>query len=477
VPAQTAGGVSRGAYLATQGNLWARGWQLSQAMDGAVLLDKPSTKKEMGEVVAWVITKLESGETLNTRTLSALGLRTVDLSVPGASSAVNPFFENHVKRMSARGDAMLGAGAIFFQVQAFINAQKEYAKNPVQGGVGMLTAVLSASAAGLEIRAAVQVLRGQRALAVTPMVWAARFSLAAGLIEGGYLIYKGTDRFLSNKDRDSGLWTIGSGVFVAAAGVASFGAGLASASVLAGGAGTATVLGLTLGPVGGALLAVALIGTAIYFTWQSWATDDENLLPVEYWLDNGTFGKRRFVSGTKAEKNPYASGTPKVAASLATAGQEIIELQRIFLVAQGRINQSSDRHGIGLLVRYEIAIPRYAAGSKVEITFTAIDENKRFNIGHIICQDGQVSPSKSFIEPRLTGMREGPTLRVDPKTGSLRVEGYFSTMRDQGFAYWIAEKLGSKDTNVYADKVEMSVQYQPDRENLPQISSTLKDLS
>jgi hypothetical protein len=477
VPAQTAGGVSRGAYLATKGNLGAKGWQLSQAMDGAVLLDKPGTKQEMGEVVAWVITKLQSGEQLDTKTLSKLGLRNVDVSAPAPSSAFNPFLENHVKRMSARGDAILGAGAIFFQVQAFINAQKEYQKSPVQGGVGMLTAVLSATSAGLEITAAVQVLRGQRALAVAPAVWAARFSLAAGLVEGVYLVAKGGYKTFSTRDQDSGLWTIGSGVFVAAAGVASYGAGMAAASALAGGAGTATVLGLSMGPVGWALLAVALIGAAIYFTWQAWATDDENLLPVEYWLDNGTFGKREFVSGDKAEKNPYAIGTPKVASTFSGAGAELLELQRIFLIAQGRVSQASDRHGIGLLVQYEVAVPRYVAGSKVEITFTAIDEGKRFNIGLIVCEDGNAKPSKAFIEPRLTGMREGPTLKLDEKTGALRVEGYFATMRDQGFAYWIAEKLGSKDTNVYADKVEMSVLYEPDRLNLPQITSSLKDLS
>lgn len=475
VPAQTAGSMSRGVYLATKGNLGAKGWQLSQAMDGAVLLDKPSSRQEMGEVVAWVITKLQSGDQLNTKALGQLGLRTVDLSAPGPSSAFNPFFENHVKRMSARGDAILGAGAIFFQVQAFINAQKEYRKSPLQGGIGMLTAVLSATAAGLEITAAVQVLRGQKALAVGPMVWAARFSLAAGLVEGAYLAVKGFNK--RAEDKDSAYWTMGSGIFAAAAGVASYGAGMAAAAGLAGGAGSATVLGLSMGPVGWALLAVALIGAAIYFTWQAWATDDQNLLPVEYWLDNGTFGKRQFVAGDKAEKNPFALGTPKAAAPFAGAGAELLELQRIFMVAQGRVNQIGDSHGISLLVGYEIAVPRYAAGSRVEISFTAVDEGKRFNIGLILCEDGKAKPSKVFIEPRLTGMREGPTLKVDEKTGALRIEGYFATMRDQGFAYWVAEKFGSKDTNVYADRVEMSVTYEPDRVNLPQISTTLKDLS
>ncbi len=37
---------------------------------------------------------------------------------------------------------------------------------------------------------------------------------------------------------------------------------------------------------------IGAIGTGLYCAWQAYATDDENLTLVEYWLDNGVFGSR-----------------------------------------------------------------------------------------------------------------------------------------------------------------------------------------
>jgi hypothetical protein len=274
---------------------------------------------------------------------------------------------------------------------------------------------------------------------------------------------------------DSAWWTLGTGVFVAIGGFASFGAAAAGAATLtaAGGASaTATVLGLTLGPVGWTFLALALLGAAVYCSWQAWATDDANLLPVEYWLDNGSFGKQKFVSGEAAAGNPFAkAGKVEPFVKL---DHEIEALQRVLFVAQGRMWTAKDSGGYSIMCHYEVALPRYEAGSRLEVVFIANDEGRRFEVGRIVCEDGKAQPSHAHIEPRLTGLREGPKLQLDAKAGTLKINGLFATMQDPTIVNKAAAWLGHQDTNVYADQFEMRVKYWPDRTNLPQLTSEVK---
>lgn len=327
----------------------------------------------------------------------------------------------------------------------------------------MTTAVLSAAAGLLEIRAATLILQGNKVAAATWMRWAGVLSLAAGLIEGVYLFYKGGTK-VAGKDYDSGSWTIGTGAFVAMGGFASFAAATTGA--------TATTL-LGFGPVGWTLIALGLLGAGLYCSWQAWATDDANLLPVEYWLDNGVFGKKRFINGDALANNPYTrDGKVEPFKSL---DLEVKALQQVLFVAQSRMWTAQDSKGIGLMCFYDVALPRYDVGTKLEIIFTGIDEGRCFEAGRIVCENGKAQPTKAHIEPRLTGMREGPTLKHDPKAGTLRIEGFFSTMQDPTLVNKAFDRFGwHKDTNVYADSFVMDVRYWPDQVNLPDLAPTQK---
>lgn len=121
-------------------------------------------------------------------------------------------------------------------------------------------------------------------------------------------------------------------------GVASYGVTMAAGSAAVGGAGF-TLLGVTMGPVGWALLLVAALGVAIWTAVNAAGTDESNLVPVEYWLDNGIFGKR--AQAASIQNNPFATkgaqgkpGSP--AQPFATLSDEVQALERIILVASGR---------------------------------------------------------------------------------------------------------------------------------------------
>jgi hypothetical protein len=146
----------------------------------------------------------------------------------------------------------------------------------------------------------------------------------------------------------------------------------------------------------------------------------------------------------------------------------------VLFVAQGRMWTAKDRNDIGIACNYDVAVPRFELGSRLEISFIAIDEGQRKQVGRIVCEDGKPTPTESHLEPRMTGLRQGPTLQHDAKAATLRLIGLFATLQDPTLVNKAFDTFGwHKDTNVYADKFEMTVKYWPDRVNLPNLCSDL----
>lgn len=68
--------------------------------------------------------------------------------------------------------------------------------------------------------------------------------------------------------------------------------------------------------------------------------------------------------------------------------------------------------------------------------------------------------ARSHREPRMTGLRQGPTVQHDSKAGTLRLSGLFATLQDPTLVNKAFDAFGwHKDTNVYADNFEMKVKY------------------
>ncbi|PVY79566.1 hypothetical protein C7414_105249 [Cupriavidus alkaliphilus] len=474
-PIRTASKNGRGPYFSTKGNLGQRGWALSEAVDGAVLFDPPGSGAT-GVTAAWVVQRVQAGDgKLSAEMMRKFGLRNVDLSAARVAGShvvpSNPWLENALALRSTGVDAVLSAGVIFFQANAFNNALGDWGKaqdglGKAEAGVGMVTAVFSSIGAGLEVSAAIAILRGAaKDRLARRMIIASRFGAIAGIIEGVFLLFKGGQK-INNKDYDSGLWTIGSGVFVAAAGFAGVAAATASAT-----GSTVAILGLSLGPVGWALLTIALIGASLYFAWQAFATDDENFLPVEYWLDNGVFGNGKLRS--LGDKNACYDKSRKGVFPFLGVDEELLVLNRMMLVAQAKLSVASDSNAIGIVASYEVALPRYARGTRLQISFTAIGElGKRTAIGGVLCEDGRQAPTTSVVSERLTGMRQEPVLKIDKKTGVMRLTGMFATMQE-GLLTKVVDRISGRSGQVYAKGFELKLDYWPDRENMKTLQTSL----
>ncbi|MFN7693789.1 MAG: hypothetical protein ACK5O3_07030, partial [Burkholderiales bacterium] len=473
------------AYKGTKGNFGDKGWRLTEGVEGAIVFDAPKGSNQNAEVVAWVMTRIQAGEKLEPALMAKLGLQRIDLTRPLPQGVTNPFLENSLKRFASRTDVLLGAGVLFFQWNAFMSALNDFKTkqgglDKVGGGVGMLTAVMSATAGGLEMGVAVQTLRGVSGTKLVGVqVVAARLGFAAGVLEGTYLIIKGLTK-VESRDKDSGWWTVGSGVAVMAAGVASYGAGMAVAAGLSGATASATVLGITMGPIGWALLAIAFVGAVIYFSWQAFATDDENLLPVEYWLDAGVFGKRSYLSGEVGAKSPFADSATKTVTPFTRVNDELAALQRITLVASARVTGARDSGGTAVISYYSVAIPKYEVGTRLELKFIALLGDKRNDGGRIVCEDGKPQPTLSAISRNFTGMREEPKIKLDAESGVMHIEGWFATLQEEPASERFIEWVAGKDYNpnaLYAERIEMQVEYEPNRLTMPGFKTTAKDIN
>ncbi|MDH5823945.1 hypothetical protein QFW77_13255 [Luteimonas sp. RD2P54] len=288
-------------------------------------------------MVFWVVGKVESGVTFDAAALRAFGLSEIDTTVPSRVVPDNPVLRNHLNRMSLRADMMLGSVALLYQAHGFYGALSKFnqGKGDVGDGVKLVSSVLAATGAGMELVVAAQALRSAQATAgrLVLMKAAAHLGMWAGIVDGAYSIYQFTEK-RGRDDFDSAYWSLGSGVAAIAGSLAGFGLAATGVSAAAGGAASATVLGITMGPVGWVLLAIAFLGLAVYCAIQAFGTDDDELSPLEYWLDNGVFGKRARISGNHLEKNPFVDRVGATVMPFVDVNDELYQLQRITLVAQ-----------------------------------------------------------------------------------------------------------------------------------------------
>ncbi|MBN6149877.1 hypothetical protein JR065_05960 [Xanthomonas sp. AmX2] len=460
---------------------------LSGAMDGALVLAPPTNRDEAIAAVAWVVKKMESGATLDYDALKRMRLTEIQISTrSGANpSQNNPLMENHLNKVMDKAGAVLSAGAVFFQVAAGASVIEQYrskaspsAEDKLDLAVGLSYSVLGCLSAGMELFVAVQAVRGVETTTVRLVArWAARGGLAAGVIEGGYSIIKGRAKIASG-DVDSGLWSIGSGAALVVASVAGW-AGAGAAAAASSGA-AATGIAALMGPVGWALIVVAALGLALYCAWQAFATDDSELLPVEYWLDNGVFGKGAHRAD---EKNAF--GKAGAVAPFATLADEVRAFQRIVFTAMGRFSDFRDRHGIGYHFSYQVDLPRYTKGSRLELHFTAVKDGRRMKKGEagtIICEDGKQSLSigragrKNLLAEEAKGYGR-PEIKLDPTTGAMNLSGVLVFQRDEPWSESMIEWMTGKEINpeaIYVDGLEMEGTYWPDKDGMPDVVSTFR---
>lgn len=479
--AVTVGPMLSGAdYMRTRGRFSA-GWSLSQSVKGAVLYSPPATQAETASVVFWIVNKVQAGTTFDAAALRPFGLHQVDTTIPSRVVPDNPALRNHLNRMSLRADGMLSSVALVFQAHSFYGALTTFrqGKGDLGDGTRLLSATLAGSAAGLELYAAAQGLRGSHALAqrVTVMRFAARLGMWAGIVDGLYSLYSGGAKIISG-DVDSGLWALGSGVAAIAGSVAGFGFASAGLAAMGGGTATATVLGITLGPVGWLLLAVALLGVVVYCAIQAFGTDDSELTPLEYWLDNGVFGKRERIAGAHLEKNPFVDRAGTVVQPFNDVNDELHQLQRITLVAQAQFSTARSARAGSEIAMYEIALPRYEQGTSLSVTLFGYTEDRRVVLSEFTCEDGEAEPRQFRSHVRLTGGDGSPTLDLDADTGMMRLSGRLGSGGSMGVGLlnFFERLLVGQQEERYVDIRDygMELVYRPDRHQLPALETILR---
>jgi hypothetical protein len=476
------GAVDR-SYMAQKGNLGGKGLSLSQGVDGAVLLDLPSDKNEVRSVGAWMVGKLQDGGKLSSADLGRLQLRTVDLTLPSTVPAENVWLKNLLDKRANQSNVVLSGFATFLQIVAAGNAAKDLftkpgAMNKGDATIGITTAVLSLIAAALEVSTAVVALRGGEAAAKTAMRTRLIAKLAgdANLIEGGWLLFKGGKRVFDG-DRDSGWWTVGSGIFLIAGGITTIvGGGLVASAIAAG------TSALTLPIIGWAVATIILLGLSIWCLVNAFSTDDNNLLPLEYWLDNGTFGKGAHRS--KEESPFYNQATKATAQPFATLNDEVREFQRLVFAAAGEITGATDRGGNGILSNYEVALPRWVVTSILDIELHGTTDGKTTRkIAQFKFSNGKDKADQIWYLPQAFGMCQDPKIEIDRAIGTARIKGYVSNPQPGGIAESVEdffEWIGAtdeKDGRIYTKDVRMIVNYWPDAEGMPDIKQTLSDWS
>jgi len=337
---------------------------------------------------------------------------------------------------------------------------------------------LSAMAAGMEVYTAVVALRGGEAAAKTAARTRLIAKLAGGasLIEGVWLIFKGGAR-VQGGDGDSGWWTVYSGAFLIAGGVTTIvGGGLVAGAIAAG------TSALTVPIVGWAVATVILLGLSIYCLVNAASTDDSNLLPLEYWLDNGSFGNGAHRGRME---NPFYDKAAKAAAKpFPSLTDEVREFQRIVFAAVGEMGGMSDRGGNSLVSNYSVSMPRWVSTSTALIELHGqVEEGPLKKVAEFRFAAGRKRPERLWYAPRVFGMKQDPQLEVDSEIGSARISGYVSVLKPGGVAEGVEnffEWLGvadSKNGRVYFEKLRMTLTYEPDAEGMPGIRQTLTDWS
>jgi hypothetical protein len=477
-------GTVDASYMAQKGNLGGRGLALSQGVDGAVLLDLPDDKNEIRNVGAWVIAKLQGGARLGDADVRRLKLWNVDLTVPGTTPPDNVFLKNLMETRANQSSAVLSSFAVFLQVVAVGNAANDLVRKPgtmnkAEASVGLTTAVMSAIAASLEVYTAVVALKSGEMAAKTAVrtKWIARLAGGASVVEGLWLVFgKGLPKAIAG-DRDTGWWTVGAGAFLIAGGVTTVvGGGLVAGAIAAGGS------ALTVPIIGWAVATVIFLGLSIYCLVNAFSTDDDNLLPIEYWLDNGSFGigARRGKEG-----NPYYDKRSNVAAKpFASLAEEMREFQRIVFAAAAKIIGNRDRNNNGMISSYELQLPRWVAASKLSVVLEGTsDGNTMKRIAAFTYSAGTSKPDSLTYEPRVFGMTEDPKAEIDRELGTLRIKGFVSTLQPGGVAEGVENFLEwvglseEKDGRIYIKDIRMTATYWPDQEGMPDIVQRLSDWS
>ncbi|CUI52926.1 toxin VasX [Achromobacter xylosoxidans] len=427
-PIRVGGALPAGrGYLAQEGNLGQRGLSLSETMGRGVYLDLPEDRMTISAVVAFTFKKLAQGEKLSRSLAGGTPLQEIELPLR-EQARVNPYLNGRVALTGNLASTALGSGIMFFQAQGAINALaatlKEGAsiEDRMTSGAGATANIVATVSIGFDLASSIGALVSKE-VSLKLMRQGAKLGLAAGILDGLATAY-GAYRKRQAGNNTSAYWSTASALATVISGAAGYGATMA----VAGGGSAFAVLGLSLGPVGWTLLTIAALGVAIWTAVNAAGTDDTSRLPVEYWLDNGVFGKRAQLGNT--DNNPFATkasagkrGAPAI--PFANLNDELQALERIILVASGYLMKGAVGNGY-FHAHYNVTVPLYSDDTRVTIEFYRNDRDGKKVFRTMSAGKNATLPavqSGSSLVPA-PGFRN-EQMTIDPISKSAKLTGSF----------------------------------------------------
>lgn len=415
---------------------------------------------EMRAIAAWVVGRLQAGMEPNVKLTQAelrrAGLLNIaDPSAPVPTAQANPITMTRVARASAGTDMVLGSAALFFHAINIANGAQTLLESDASwtergdGVVAVAAGLLGSYSAVTTSWAAARELAGRqtavgRAAAIKT---SARFSAHASFVEGGWLIIKGLERYHSG-DTESGGWFFGSGAFLVASGLAGLKAGSALVAVGAG-AGVVPVVGWT-------LAVIALVGAATWMGIQAFSTSKDNMLLLEYWLDNGAFGLRQQISH---KGNPFRDEDVN-ALSFESLSDELTALYQITLGPQIECttHRTSRHDRNSVMWNYQVDIPRYGPGSRVAIVVRG--DGGEGEPQQVALYEGGSTEAQFWEDEEadfFTYASALPNATADQETSNLRISHRFFIRRNQ------MPQRGQEPRTL---RLSLEIHYWPDAEGM-----------
>lgn len=123
---------------------------------------------------------------------------------------------------------------------------------------------------------------------------------------------------------------------------------------------------------------------------------------------------------------------------------------------------------------YTIALPRYAEGTSLAVTFYGYVDGERVEVSSFQCEDGKPRESSFRERINLTGGSGRPTIQVDD-SGAAHVTGQLGSAGfGVGIRNFLERLIGDGKRFVDVDDFGMELVYKPDRSQLPALETVLR---
>ncbi|MEC7118384.1 MAG: toxin VasX [Pseudomonadota bacterium] len=349
-------------------------------------------------ITLMVVRKLKAGEKINPALLNQLKVSDIDLQRLSMPQAIK-LSEAKINTISGGVGGALSIGLAYYQSLALMSSLEALAGSRTLSDAGMNG--LAAASSGLTLTAAAFEVKAAHALIVGNPLKAAQINVLAAKIGAGAAVAEAASLFataVSGKNTIQHRVYAGANTFaVAVMGFSGIGLAESTFAVVATRANVVVstrAVWLLLSPWGWFGLLALSIGTTLYLYMQMHATDETKLLPIEYWLDMGVFGKRQRMSGIYKHQrlNPYLSVIQT--GQFANLADELNGLRLAQVMFDPMISINGN-FGQPIDIKMALNVSHWSELSAATISVLVIDRHNRTHIAYQVIRRGHQTTTLS----------------------------------------------------------------------------------